>query len=1050
LRVATIVIDVQENTRGGALTTPSRLVVLFLAVSLTLFFFTRQSQISLPKNKVPRGTLVELKKKSVQERYRYYEERDRFEFDQLKDPRTGKIPRNIRQQELEWAKRQPVRPESDNPLTGNVYTALGPNNLGGRTRAIAYDKTTPTIMLAGGISSGIFRTASGGTTWTNVTPVADIHNVTSIAQDPRTGSTTTWYYATGEAIGNSASETGGTYRGHGIWKSVDNGVTWSLLGATSGTLESFDSPFDYVSKIVVDPTNGNVYAAAQRVIMRSVDGGTTWSAVLGEFSGSSSTGITDIAVSSTGRFYAAFAGNAGTNSASGLPPSTEMDGVWTSTTGASGSWTKIAGTGSATTPTGWNTAGSYGRVVLALAPSNEDVLYILYDNDVSSSCAGTAAVEADFFKWTQSTMTGVDRTANLPDEAGCLDGNDPFAIQGGYDLVVAVKPDDENFVVIGGTNAYRSTDGFATTGFTTRIGGYAGTGSYAKYTTHHPDIHALVFHPTTSTTMVCSDDGGIQVTTDITAGTVVWTSLNNDYVTYQYYHVALDPTLASLVAIGGTQDNGTTHTTGGSTSHTEVFGGDGVAVGISASNTWHYLGAQNGLIFRRDPTDPPGFATDIKPTGTGSGIFVTYFYLNPDNTEHLYYANSTALFRTTSASTVAPGTWTNMTGFSSTLTGSIRALATSRQAYTTSHKLYCGTSDGKIYRLNDPANAAAATVPTDITGAAMPAGANVSGIAVDPSDDKKMMVTFSNYSVTSIWYTDDASVATPTWTAVEGTLTLPSVRACLIVTRNGFPTEYYVGTSVGLYSTAALSGGTTTWTQEGPGTIRRAVVRSFAYRYSDNRMLVGTHGNGMFYADVPNPLPVQLASFTARVVNNSSVRLDWRTLSEINNYGFFVERKRESDAAFVEVPNSFTPGHGTTNEPHDYSFTDANVPSGRWSYRLRQVDLDNTIHYSEPVNVSVLTSVAEGGVPSTFALHQNYPNPFNPSTTIQFDLPQELQVKLNVYNSAGQLVASLVNERRQAGTHRVTFTATNLASGMYLYRLEAENFVQTRKLLLVR
>jgi hypothetical protein len=622
-------------------------------------------------------------------------------------------------------------------------------------------------------------------------------------------------------------------------------------------------------------------------------------------------------------------------------------------------------------------------------------------------------------------------------------------VQGGYDLVVAVKPDDENFVVIGGTNAYRSTDGFATTGGTTRIGGYAGAGGYTKYATHHPDIHALVFHPTTSTTMVCGDDGGIQRTTSVTASPVVWSSLNNDYVTYQYYHVALDPTSGSLNAIGGTQDNGTTYATG-TTAHTEIFSGDGVAVGISSANTYHYVGFQSGPIYRRLSGDPPFTGTDIKPTGSGTGIFVTYFYLNPDNTEHLYYASSTSLYRTTSASTVAPGTWTTMTGVGSTLTGNISVLATSRGTYTASHKLYIGTADGKIYRLNDPASVAAATAPTNITGASMPASANVSGIAVDPSDDKKVLVAFSNYGVTSIWYTGDASVATPTWTAVEGTLSLPSIRSCVIVNRLGNPTEYYVGTSVGLYSTTALSGGTTAWVQEGSTTIKYAVTRSLALRPVDNRLLLGTHGNGMFYTTIPDPLPIQLASFTGHVQSNGSVLLEWRTISELNNYGFFVERREESEPAFSELPNVFIPGHGTTNEPHDYSYVDATVSHGNWQYRLRQVDLDGTLHYTEPISVSVLTGVNGNALPTVSQLFQNYPNPFNPSTMIRFTLAQPGQTILRVFDVLGREVATLVNEKKAAGQHAVEWLPANLPSGVYYCRLEADGYVNTKRLVLLK
>ncbi len=993
-------------------------------------------------------------RRDAKTRFEHIEDRARFEFNRLRDPRTGKVPRGIRQAEFAFANRLPTREQmSDNPNNLNVYTTLGPTNLGGRTRAFGFDKRNANIRLAGGVSTGMFRTTNGGVSWTDVTPSGEIHNVTCLAQDPRSSFEDTWYYGTGEALGNSAS-LAAFYYGNGIYKSTDNGASWSLLANTaSGGLEDFDNPFDFVHRIAVDPTNGYVYAAVQRAVYRSTNGGTAWAPVLGEFAGTTSSGVTDVVVTSTGRLYAAFAGTAGSTTAGGLPPSTPLDGVWTSTSGAAGTWTKIAGSGSATTPPGWRAANAYGRVVLAVAPSNNDVLYILYDNMTESNCSGTPAPEADFFKWTQSLTSGVNRSANLPDEPGCNNGNDPFAVQGGYDLSIAVKPNDENFVVIGGTNAYRSTDGFATTANTTRIGGYDNPNSAQPYPDHHPDIHALVFNPSNSAMLVCGSDGGIHEA-DVTATPVVWTSLNNSYVTYQYYYVTLSPDAGSTNFLGGLQDNGTAYSTG-ATSHTEVFSGDGASVGISTGNVYHYVSAQNGVIFRRNSTDPPHAGTDIKPTGSGAGVFVTIFYLNPDNTEHLYYVSGKKLYRTTSASTVGPGTWTLMSAFESTLSDNISVLRTSRGTYAASHKLYVGTADGKVYRLNDPANAPAGTVPIDITGAAFPSGAYVSDISVDPADDTKVLVTFSNYGVASIWYTDDASVASPTWSNVEGNLTLPSVQSCMIVRRTGHPTEYYVGTTVGLYSTTSLTGGSTTWVMEGSTVVKKAVVRSLAYRPIDNRLLVGTHGNGMFQTSIPNPLPVQLGSLSYTLLQNNSVRLDWMTISEINNFGFYVQKRRVGLQEWFELPNSFVPGHGTTNVPQYYSFTDSVPLTASTQYRLKQVDLDGTINFSAPVQVDLPTTVAEV-LPRDFGLQQNYPNPFNPATTIAFSLPQQETVTLQVFDVLGRLVTTLIDGKTLSpGTHKVVWNGKDrdnrqATSGVYLYRLRTTSFVATKKMVMAK
>jgi len=197
------------------------------------------------------------------------------------------------------------------------------------------------------------------------------------------------------------------------------------------------------------------------------------------------------------------------------------------------------------------------------------------------------------------------------------------------------------------------------------------------------------------------------------------------------------------------------------------------------------------------------------------------------------------------------------------------------------------------------------------------------------------------------------------------------------------------------------------------------------------------------------PLPIQISSFTGAMVNAHTVRLEWSTISEINNYGFYVQRRSVNDQSFTELSNVFIPGHGTTTVPQHYTYSDDAVTTGTWYYRLRQVDLDGTPHLTDPVQVNVVTSVAETQ-PLAFALQQNYPNPFNPATTIGFSMPKSGNVKLQVYNLRGQIVATLVDEERVAGEYSVEWTPRDVASGMYIYRLRAGNFVETKKLVLLK
>lgn len=197
-------------------------------------------------------------------------------------------------------------------------------------------------------------------------------------------------------------------------------------------------------------------------------------------------------------------------------------------------------------------------------------------------------------------------------------------------------------------------------------------------------------------------------------------------------------------------------------------------------------------------------------------------------------------------------------------------------------------------------------------------------------------------------------------------------------------------------------------------------------------------------------VPVRVANFTATYLGSTSVRLRWTTASEVDNEGFLVERRKQSDSAFAELPGSFMPGQGISEIPHEYSFVDSTLTSGDWLYRLKQIDQSGSTMYTNPVSIHIVITHVASAAPLTFALEQNYPNPFNPTTVVSYQLPVANQVELIVYDLLSREVATLVNEYKPAGVYTVKFDAGGLASGMYLYRLHAGSFVETRKLLLLR
>ena len=200
----------------------------------------------------------------------------------------------------------------------------------------------------------------------------------------------------------------------------------------------------------------------------------------------------------------------------------------------------------------------------------------------------------------------------------------------------------------------------------------------------------------------------------------------------------------------------------------------------------------------------------------------------------------------------------------------------------------------------------------------------------------------------------------------------------------------------------------------------------------------------------PGNVPIQLASFTATLQSNNLVRLNWTTITETNNYGFEVQKSLGGTLDFQTIPGSFIPGHGTTLEPHHYSYVDLTTSPGNWYYRLKQIDLDGTINYTEPVQVTVVTGVDEKPMPTAFVLDQNYPNPFNPTTHFGFRIVDFGLVTLKVFDVLGREVATVINKEMRPGNYDVEFNANELSGGVYLYTLESGSNIASKKLVLLK
>lgn len=199
------------------------------------------------------------------------------------------------------------------------------------------------------------------------------------------------------------------------------------------------------------------------------------------------------------------------------------------------------------------------------------------------------------------------------------------------------------------------------------------------------------------------------------------------------------------------------------------------------------------------------------------------------------------------------------------------------------------------------------------------------------------------------------------------------------------------------------------------------------------------------FSDTPQgePLPVELSSFTA-VQIGSSILLKWRTETEVNNFGFDVERASNLNGlALYWIKIGFVEGSGNCNSPKDYLFTDYPNSGSKYYYRLKQIDSDGQFEYSDIISVEIK-------IPNQYALYQNYPNPFNPTTSITYNLPNDGMISLKVFDMLGSEVVTLVNKDQKAGAYTIPFYAGDLASGIYICKITTNDFNSSIKMILMK
>ncbi|PIB35976.1 hypothetical protein BFP72_11500 [Reichenbachiella sp. 5M10] len=876
-----------------------------------------------------------------------------YELRQLVNPVTHAIPALIHHDEISYAQRQWVKHRASARVNQSEWKPLGPTNVGGRTRALAIDVTDENILLAGGVSGGMYRSTNRGNNWTRTTSPSALNSVTCLVQDKRSGHEKEWYYGTGELRGNSSRSIGAPLRGDGIYRSVDGGVSWDILPSTSNDRpEDFESPFNYVWSIAIDP-EGVIYAALYGCIVRSEDQGASWEVVLGpdllhpesltppieDLNDSGAPFYTNVMITPSGKIYATL------SSFTALGYHTRYAGYYVYDP-ATDTWDSI-------TPADLPLV--HHRTVMAFAPSNEDALYFLTDGD-----------QLSLWKYNQNRW--LDRSINLPGVSDTLPALDT---QDGYNLIVRVHPTDEDVVYIGGTNLYRSDNGFRGPN-SAWIGGYDPEGSGGtKYPNHHPDQHELLFFSSNPNQMLSANDGGVRYTSDNLSNTPDWSVLNNGYVSSQFYTIALSRDVGSLRAIGGMQDNGTYMKTLGNanTPWTEILGGDGSYAATTPGEVYWYASFQQGQTFRLSlnaQNNLTSFA-EVDPVGGENYLFINPFVLDPNNYNRMYMAGGSVVWRNNNLSQIPAGvqepTSVNWEKIESTELPfpSVSAMDVSTSP---ANVLYFGTTLGTVFKTIAAHTDTAETffvyqqVVTDEDGERV--SGNISSVAIDPLDADRMMFTYSNYYFPSVFFTSDGG---QTVVDVSGNLEEhadgrgggPSVRWCEIIPLADGEYKYFAATSVGLYSTTELDGSATLWVQEAHESIGNSVIRMTDYRSSDGTFIVATHGNGTF-----------------------------------------------------------------------------------------ETTIDDYLNYDEKKDpVEKLTVI------------NAYPNPFDTEITVRCEIPESGRVRVQVLNSTGQIVRTLLDAEQLAGEVSVSWDGSNsggaeVDDGLYFYRINYGSSVRTGKMIYLR
>ncbi len=732
----------------------------------------------------------------------------------------------------------PGIPSLKNKALGR-WEALGPGNIGGRSRTMLIQPDDPEIMYLGGVSGGIWKTTDGGTWWEPISD--DLANIAinSMVMDPTDFQTI--YAGTGE--GYFREDVRGTWlplQGDGIFKTTDGGSSWFQLPSTR------NSNFEWVNDLEISSLDSRrIYAATRSGVWRSDDAGLSWSQLHSE---DAHGGCLDLALRTDTATDLLFA-SCGT-----LDQGTVYRNTDAST--ENGTWEVVL------------SEAGMGRTTLAIAPSNQDIIYALAASHGGAFDMGLFAVfrsedggraetwharvrNTDYIKINRLLLTN-------PVAASYVycgwSTSDVYVQMGWYCNTIAVDPVDPERVWAAGVDLFRSDDG----------GRNWGIGSYwwledGDEDFVHADQHAIIFHPdydgVTNRTIFSASDGGIFRSLNARArvatseqgicspnmSSMQWTSLNHNLGITQFYHGLSYP--GGDRFLGGTQDNGTitARERNGKDSWYMVFGGDGGYVAIDPVNTsniyveyqWSRIqkSTNGGLTFsdaRNGITDSPA-----------NFLFITPFVMDPNDPNTLWMGGR-KMWRTTNGTDL----WSIASPFMANM-GMVSAIAVAPE---NSNRVVAGTTNGDVY-LTTEALSSGFNSPWQSSTLR---SAFVSSVAFDPHDAETVWATLAEFGGPHVYRSTDLG---QTWESRDGSgnLSLPDIPVHSIVIDPVLRGRIFIGTDLGVFTS---SNNGHTWAVENTG-FASAVTESLSIGYDHDAhpmLFAFTHGRGAWRVPIsPGP-----------------------------------------------------------------------------------------------------------------------------------------------------------------------------------------------------